>query len=56
MNERDFVFWLKGFLLGKEALDITDITYIEGRIGEIFRQKTKDAEYDLSEIIKKVSI
>jgi hypothetical protein len=55
MSERDFIFWLKGFLVAKDGLDNNDIRFIELKIDDVFRDKEDRAEFDLSEIIKKVS-
>ena len=56
MNERDFVFWLKGFIVAKESLDDTDLRFIEDQIIETLSKDRQHAEFDLSEIIKKVSL
>lgn len=55
MSERDFVFWLKGFIVGKESLDNNDIRFIEFKIDDIFRDEKDKAEISLSEIIRRAS-
>ncbi len=55
MSERDFIFWLKGFLVAKDGLDNNDIRFIEHKIDDVFRDKEDRAEVNLSEIIRRAS-
>ena len=55
MSERDFVFWLKGLLAGKESLDANDIRFIEYKIDDIFKEEKDKANIDLSEIVRRAS-
>ena len=55
MSERDFIFWLKGFLVAKDGLDDNDIRFIESRIDDVFRDKENRAELTLAEVIRRAS-
>ena len=55
MSERDFIFWLQGFLVGKEALDINDIKFIEDRIIRVFEVEQDKSELTLAEVIRRAS-
>jgi len=51
MSERDFIYWLKGFLVGKESLDTADVGFIESQIRIVFDDKQKETEKDLSRMM-----
>ena len=54
MSERDFVFWLKGFIVAKESLDNNDLRFIEVKIDEIFREERQRTEDTYKDIISRV--
>ncbi len=55
MNERDFIFWLQGFLVDKDGLDNTDIRFIEDKIRRVFEVEQDKSELTLAEVIRRAS-